>query len=181
MKAVPWKRALETARSEEGACAFTAVRTEDREKSFKWIGPLQHNALVIYALESSKAEINSVEDLKNYKVGGMLGEAITDLLISKGIPVDVLSGMDVDLRNLSRRQSGRIDFWARSSIHAAHFAAKRPDVKIKPAFVIQRLGNYLACNLHVSDQIVNKMNATLERMLKDGTTKAIFREYDLSP
>jgi ABC-type amino acid transport substrate-binding protein len=39
----------------------------------------------------------------------------------------------------------------------------------------------LACNLHVSDQIVNKMNATLERMLKDGTTKAIFREYDLSP
>lgn len=181
MTVVPWKRALETARIEDGACAFTAVRTEEREKSFKWVGPLEHNALVMYSLESSKTAINSIEDLKKYKVGGMVGEAITDLLISKGIPVDTLSGLDADSRNLTRLKLGWIDFWARSSILAAHFSAKRPDVKIRPAFVIQKLGNYLACNLNVSDQVVTKVNAVLEQMLKDGTTKAIFREYDLSP
>jgi polar amino acid transport system substrate-binding protein len=178
---VPWKRALETARNEDNACAFTAVRTEEREKSFQWIGPLQHNALVVYSLESNPAVIRSVEDLRNYKVGGMVGEAITEMLLSKGIAVDALTGEDVNGRNLTRLKLGRIDFWVRSSIHAAYYAAKQPDIKIKPTFVIQKLGNYLACNLKVSDQLVAKVNATLAQMLKDGTTKSIFNAYNLSP
>jgi polar amino acid transport system substrate-binding protein len=50
-----------------------------------------------------------------------------------------------------------------------------------PVLVFNRVGLYLACHPSVPDRLVERMNAMLDTMRRDGTLERIDRRYDGAP
>ncbi|PHV09590.1 substrate-binding periplasmic protein [Chitinimonas sp. BJB300] len=78
---LPWERALSMAKSDADTCVYSAVRTAEREKLFKWIGPLTTDEISLFALTDSPIKLSSIADAKKYKVGAYNGDAYGDYLL----------------------------------------------------------------------------------------------------
>ena len=73
----------------------------------------------------------------------------------------------------------RIDLWAMS----VRSGTTGPRVgewkgKVVPLMVFHRVQVFLACNAAVPDQLIDKFNAALSDMRRDGTFDRIERRYD---
>jgi polar amino acid transport system substrate-binding protein len=64
----------------------------------------------------------------------------------------------------------------RSASSAALLARYAPD--IVPVLVFNRVKVYLACNTTVPDAMIERMNATLEMMRRDGSFARLERKYE---
>ena len=169
----PWVRAIEMARSDKDTCVYSTTRTEEREKSFAWVGPVAPNEWVLFAKADSTTKLGSLEEAKKYKVGGYRGDAVTQYLQGQKFTIDEATN---DEQNIQKLDIGRIDLWATGS-QGGPFVANKMKIKIKPILTFKKTDLYLACNPAVSPEMVTKLNATLQAMAKDGTTDKINKKY----
>lgn len=109
---VPWKRALaETLKTPEGLF-LPLARTPEREKEYCWLGRLGSAESWFYST-NPKVKVESLQDLKKYRIGflnGSMREA--ELIKVLGQDAKNLDGLTEDLGNYKKLISGRIDIWA---------------------------------------------------------------------
>ena len=72
---VSWKRAFGAAKDEKYNAVYCIVRTPEREKLFKWVGPIAENNYVLLSDSHREVSIGQFEDLKNYTIGAYRGSA----------------------------------------------------------------------------------------------------------
>ena len=169
----PWVRAIEMARTGKDTCVYSTTRTEEREKSFLWVGPVAPNDWILFAKADSSIRLASIEDARKYKVGGYRGDAVTLFLQGQKFTVDEAVN---DEQNVKKLDAGRIELWATGS-GAGPFIARKMKIKIKPLLNLKKTELYLACNTSVAPETIAKLNATLQAMAKDGTTDKINKKY----
>lgn len=169
----PWVRAIDMAKSQKDTCVYSTTRTEEREKSFAWVGPVAPNDWVLFAKADSAIKLASVEDARKYKVGGYRGDAVTLYLQEQKFVIDEAINDD---QNAQKLDAGRIDLWATGNL-GGPFVANKMKTKIKPLLTLKKTELYLACNTGVAPGIINKLNATLQAMEKDGTMERINKKY----
>ncbi|WP_374347599.1 substrate-binding periplasmic protein [Chitinimonas sp.] len=175
---LPWERALDMAKKQGDTCVYSAVRNAEREKLFKWVGPLTGDQITLFAKADSTISLSSAADAKKYKVGAYNGDAYGDFAEKQGIKLERVSN---DVQNLPKLSSGRIDLWVAGAKSGPYKAAHEgAGLKIKP---VLSLGDpkdsqmYLACNPGVSDDVVKKLNDAVEAIRKDGTADKIGKKY----
>lgn len=169
----PWVRAIEMARYEKNTCVYSTTRTEEREKSFLWVGPVAPNYWVLFGKADSPIKLASLEDARKFKIGGYRGDAVTLYLQGQKFTVDEAVN---DEQNVQKLDVGRIELWATGS-QAGPFVSGKKKVKIKPILSFKKTELYLACNTSVAPETISKLNATLQAMGKDGTTDKINKKY----
>lgn len=169
----PWVRAIEMARTDKDTCVYSTTRTAEREKSFLWVGPVAPENWVLFARADSAITLKSLDDAKKYRMGGYRGDSVTLYLQSQKFNVDEAVN---DEQNVKKLDSGRIELWATGS-QAGPFVAGKMQVKIKPLLSFKKTELYLACNPSVATETITKLNATLQAMVKDGTTDKIHKKY----
>jgi len=84
-----------------------------------------------------------------------------------------------DQFNPKKLMVDRIDLWAvgtRSASSASLLARYAP--AIVPVLVFNRVKVYLACNSSVPDVLIERMNATLDAMRRDGSFARLERKYE---
>ena len=170
---LPWERAYKMGLEEKDTCVFSTTRTEQREKLFKWVGPLSNNNWVIFAKADSTISIKSLDDAKPYKIGGYQGDATSIYLKEKGFKVEETTN---DEMNVKKLDAGRIDLWAAGS-DSGPWLARNAGTKIKALNTFKETQIYLACNKSVGDDVVGKMNDTIKGMKTDGTMDKIYKNY----
>ncbi|WP_179958380.1 substrate-binding periplasmic protein [Chitinimonas arctica] len=175
---LPWERALNMAKTQADVCVYSAVRTPEREKSFKWVGPLVADQISLFALTSSPIKLASVADAKKYKVGAYNGDAYGDFVEKQGIK---LERVVTDTQNLPKLTSGRIDLWV-AGANSGPYKAAREGMKggIKPVLAVgdpKDSQMYLACNPGVGDDVIAKLNDAIKAMDKDGTSAKLSAKY----
>ena len=121
IEVMPWARAYQTAKNEPSTLLYSAVRTEERESMFQWIGPIEHLTIGLIVLKDRKLVINNVKELEQYTIGTVRNGAPEQLLKKAGVSdakFDVISdqqaagmmlqGMTVQylLRSTFRVQAG---------------------------------------------------------------------------
>lgn len=169
----PWVRAIEMARADKDTCVYSTTRTEEREKSFAWVGPVAPNEWVLFAKADSTIKLGSLDEAKKFRVGGYRGDAVTLYLQGQKFTIDEAVN---DEQNVQKLDAGRVDLWATGS-QAGPFVSNKMKVKIKPIISFKRTELYLACNPSVAPETVAKLNETLKAMGKDGTTDKINKKY----
>jgi polar amino acid transport system substrate-binding protein len=169
----PWVRAIEMARTEKDTCVYSTTRTEEREKSFSWVGPVAPNDWVLFAKADSKIELKTLDDAKKYKVGGYRGDAVSLYLKDQKFTVDEATN---DEQSIQKLNAGRIDLWA-TGIQSGPYNAKKLKINVKPLLSFKKTELYLACNPSVAPDIIAKLNNTLVAMVKDGTVEKINKKY----
>jgi polar amino acid transport system substrate-binding protein len=173
---LPWRRAFLFSQQRPDACLYSTSRTPDREKRFKWVGPTDEAEWVLLGRADRHFELRTLEDARALRIGTYNGDARDEYLRARGFQVDPAPN---DLINPRKLLLNRIDLWA-ASFKRGTTVLKRNgwSDKIVPVLTFNRVGVYLACNPAVPTGLIDRMNAALEAMERDGTMKRINRKYE---
>ncbi len=170
---LPWKRAIYYAKKNKNYGVYSTTRSSQREKQFKWVGPLAPNDWSFFAKKGSGIHINSLKEAEQYRIGGYIGDALTEYIEKKGIPVDKSVLDDVNLDKLGR---DRIDLWAAGNLLGA-YRAQKAGIPIERIFTFQKSYLWLAFNKNTPDEMIENLNKTLANIKKDGTINRIYCKY----
>lgn len=168
---LPWKRALAAASDRADGCVLYTTRTPEREKLFKWVGPIDEAQWVLMARADSPIKLSTLEDARPYTIGTYGGDARDQYLRERGFRVEPAPN---ELLNPPKLIHRRIDLWAASMRRSSNLLAQHGwDKKIVPLLTFRRIPVYLACNPAVGDAVVARMNGALDAMRRDGTLRRI--------
>ena len=170
----PWERVYKLALEHPGYGAFVMARLPDRERLFKWVGPIGPDDWIMLAKADSKISLESLEDARKYRIGAYKGDAIAETLAKQGLkPIVVLRDQD----NAKKLVSGQIDLWATGD-PAGRYLARQDGVNgLKTVLRFNSAELYLALNKNVPDETVAKLQAALDQLRKDGMVDEIMGRY----
>jgi len=175
---LPWKRAYLMAQTGGRTCVYSTSRTPEREALFKWVGPTDEAEWQFWGLADHAFPLKTIEDARKLRIGTYVGDARDDYLRSRGFNVDAVSNDSVNPQKLLLN---RIDLWAvgmRSGPMPRQFGWSE---RVVPLLVFHRVKVYLACNPAVPDELIERLNAALAEMRRDGTMLRLERKYDNWP
>ena len=175
MALIPWRYAYKRALEDADTCVFSASRTEERERLFKWIGPLSEGQWILYAhADSTIPPAHSLDELKQYVIGGYQGDARTQYLKAHGLTVDEAQTEQQSLKKLGAR---RVDLWSATS-NSGPWHARQLGIPLRQILVFRSgQSSYAACNRGVPDDVVARINAALRAMRVDGSRQRILDTY----
>lgn len=170
----PWDRIYKLALEKPDYGVFVTARLPEREALFKWVGPIGPDDWVLLGRSDSTINLNSLDEAKQYKVGAYKGDAIAEYLVEKGLqPITALR----DQENAKKLMAGQIDLWA-SGDPAGRYLAKQEGITgLKTILRFDSAQLYLALNKEVSDEVVQKLQAELDKMRSEGLVDQIQGNY----
>ncbi len=177
---LPWKRGYLTTQRKKNFALASTTRTKEREKLFKWVGPLATKKFIIYALEKSQIKIDSIDDLRKYTIGVERATISEQMLLSRGI--SDLSKVNYAKQNMSMLLKKRIDLWSisSSSFHETLKKENVPDDEFEAVYILNQAKLYIAFNKDTPDETIEKWQDTFDELLKSGKIKEIFEKHNVS-
>jgi len=173
---LPWKRAYLMAQTQEHTCVYSTSRTPEREALFKWVGPTDEAEWQFWGRADHKFKLDTLEDARTLRIGTYIGDARDEYLRSRGFTVDAVSN---DLVNPQKLLLNRIDLWAVGTRNGSAGPGQFDwSDKVVPLMVFHRVKVYLACHPSVPDELIDRLNASLADMRRDGVLTRIDRKYD---
>ena len=181
IKVVPWQRGIKITKMRRNNALFSMLRTPEREKSFKWVGPLVDFSVVFFKKTGSPIILKSVEDAKKVKkIGVTKNVGNHEMLKAMGFKnLDVLQS-GADEKNIKKLVKGRIDLWP-STYFGGIYNSKNLGYEgmIEPLtdFPVFEGHLYLAFNPKTADSVINEWQIALDNLRIKGTLKKIVSKY----
>ncbi|SCW99322.1 MULTISPECIES: ABC transporter substrate-binding protein [unclassified Pseudomonas] len=170
----PWERIYKLALENPGYGVFVMARLPEREKLFKWVGPIGPDDWIMLAKADSKIALDSLEQARQYKIGAYKGDAIAETLAKQGLkPIVVLRDQD----NARKLVNGQIDLWATGDPAGRYLARQEGVNDLKTVLRFNSAELYLALNKNVPDDVVARLQAALDELRKEGAVDAIMARY----
>lgn len=177
-----WKDAYERAQRDRNTCVYSTARLENRERLFRWVGPIVENRWAAFGKAGATQKPKTLADLRYVRVGVLEGDAKATFLMDNGIAA-ALNKVSDDALNppkltANKNEPGKIDAWVTGYFSAQAVAAKTGVNDIEYLFTFETSPNYLACNFGVPADKLQKLSAALDAMKKDGAWQQIVDRYD---
>ncbi|MFS2156539.1 substrate-binding periplasmic protein [Pseudomonas sp. Pseusp122] len=161
----PWERIYNLAREQPGYGVFSTARLPEREKLFKWVGPVGHYEWTLLARADSPITLTSLEQAKSYRIGAYKGDAIGERLLAQGLnPILALRDQD----NVKKLQGGQIDLWATSDPAGPYLARLEGVGGLKTVLRFNSAQLYLALNKATPDAVVTRLQQALDQLRAEG-------------
>jgi len=179
----PWTRAYKMAMEKANVLIYSIGRNEKREKLFKWVDIIASYNIYLFKLKSrGDITLNSIEDAKKFKLGGVRDDVRTQYLEKQGFA----AGKEIDLvkndeLNIKKLKAGKIDLFPIDENGMAYLA-KQSGFSMDDfdkALYIEELsaGLYMAFSTNTDDSVVNKCKEELKKLKDDGTHAKIQSKY----
>jgi polar amino acid transport system substrate-binding protein len=170
-----WTRAYQLAMHETATCVFTMIRSPERENLFEWIGPIYQDEWVFFGRSSDTRVFKNLEDLRPYRMGSYKSSQSGIELQEAGYKVEFANDNADNFRLLI---NGRIDYWMTAETFGDYIAQTQGGSdQIRRIFKYKKEELYLACHPGLEKQKVERLNAILLEMNKDGSSEKILRKY----
>ncbi len=170
IEVVPWARGYSLATSQPNVALFSTTRLPQREKLFKWVGPIYSQIWGFYGKKGSGIKINSLEDAKRVaRIGTYLKDAKEQYLQVKGFRNLVSANKNIG--NIRHLMDNHIDLWVSSDFNMPFLARQagiEPD-RLELVFAFKKVQNYIAFSLQTNDRLVHRWQQTLDAIKHDGT------------
>lgn len=175
---VPFKRGLELVQAEPGYALFNVNRTEAREQTLQWVGPLQRSTTHFYENKAAPTGIKDLDDAKTVgEICVLRGNVHHRFLENQGFEnlypansyancIDMLGLQRVSLTPLSNLSS----LVRNTQSPAAQFLQKTP-VKVMDA------EGYLAFSLQTPAEVVQAWQAAFDRLVASGRYDQLVEQY----
>ncbi len=178
---MPWPQGYEQTQRKPETCIYSTVRLENRERIFKWVGPLATNAWGLFAKGGFNDPVKTLADARPYRIGGVTNDAKVAWLRDHAVTNIVAVREDKQIPpmlTLDRKQFNGVDLWV-TGIRAEKIVAANAGVKdIKLVLKFNEVSYWLACHPGIPDGTVKGLVDALAAMTKDGTLQKIARAYD---
>jgi polar amino acid transport system substrate-binding protein len=170
----PWDRIYKLALEKPGYGVFVTARLPEREKLFKWVGPIGPDDWIMLAKGDSPIQLNTLEEARQYRIGAYKGDAIAEELARQGMkPITVLSDKD----NARKLVEGQIDLWATGDPAGRYLARQEGVSGLKTVLRFNSAELFLALNKDTPDEVVQKLQTALDQLRKEGTVDSILGKY----
>jgi polar amino acid transport system substrate-binding protein len=178
---MPWPQAYEQTQRKVETCLFSTARLENRERIFKWVGPLATTEWGLFAKTGFKDPIKTLADARPYRIGGVTNDAklvwLRDMALTNIVAVNEDKLIPAML-TLDRKKPDSVDLWV-TGVHAEKVIVSRGKVKdIKQVLKLKDEPLWLACHPSLSDSTIKALSDALASIQKDGTYKKIVEIYD---
>lgn len=170
----PWARAYQAALSKPKHFVYSTSRTAEREKLFKWVGPIARDEVHLASLES--ADFKPHKDFtafKSYSVAGQYGDAPIEFLQKHGFKITIYREEDERMQAFKK---GRIPLDIVTTGSQKTYETKW-SVKYKRLAFLYSTDYWLAFHVSTPDAIIQSLNKAVDSMHKDGTIKNIAAKY----
>lgn len=176
LEMMPWARAIALAEHEPMHCAVTTAHNAERDPLFKWVEPLLSGRTLLIRKTGADIAPKTIEEARRYLVGTTRGEFTVHLLAEKGFErIDLASDFNLSLKKL---MLGRIDMLP---IAEEHYAKLRKEgIAVEQVLVISEQKYALACNKSVPDDMIRRLQASLDTLIADGSQVRIFEKYGIA-
>jgi len=181
----PWPRAYKMALDEKNTMIYSISRTKERENLFQWVGVVAPANNYLIALKTrNDIIVNKLNDARKYIIGTVLDDVADLYLIKKGFVV----GKNIDHANnyelnMKKLIGGRLDLWFSAEL-VANFLLKKngyfPQNTIRNVYFLDEIsgeGLYVAFSKKTPKQIVDRYQAALAKIKKDGIYDKIMKKY----
>jgi polar amino acid transport system substrate-binding protein len=179
IKLLPWARGYKRVQTEPDTCLFSTTRSEDRERLFKWVGPVAPEAVGLVARKESNIRIDSVDDIEKHKIGTIRDDVAEQYLINAGISVDKMQRVAETVSNIRKLNRGRIDLWAYDE-NVAMWELRESGFNpadYESVYVLGSKNQYFACHKGTSDAVIQELQAALDALKADGEYEKILDRY----
>ena len=182
IKLKPWATGYKITRKKKNTMLFSTTRTEQREKLFKWVGPIIATEIGVIAPKSKHLKINKVTDLNGYKIGAVINDIGEQLLLAQGVKknhIQSVSGKNPVVLNFQKMGKGRIDAFAYET-NVAMYGAKSYQIDQKDfevVYILKKGQLYYAFNKNTDDSIIKAYQKALDKIKANGTYDKILKKY----
>ena len=175
---VPWARGYQLALTRPNTGLFVTMRTSERERLFKWVGPLTRNVTGFYALRSAGLSIERLEQARE------LGEI--------AVPRDWYSHQRLQaegFRNLtpvtgasqvvSMLKRGRVKLMVLDNL-SLNALLTQGDIQadeVQLLFNFMHSDSYIAFSQQTDDALIARWQRELDTMKRDGSFVRIFQHW----
>jgi polar amino acid transport system substrate-binding protein len=189
LQAIPWKRGLAELENGKSFALFPPGLKHERTYIQPYSVSLYRETVVLFCADKimKRSHANFPDDYIGLTIGVNLGFLLSDRLIQASrqgkVTLDAAKGNETNLKKLARQ---RIDCYA-SDRTAARYSLKRLHSSLGSQFILQEAialsgeDTFIAYssknNPSYKADFINKMNATLEAMKKNGDIKKIEDDY----
>lgn len=175
----PWARAYRNVLLRDNTVLFTMSRTPQREKDFKWVGPVFHSNHVLVAKSSRKLQFDSIEQVFQHRVATIRGDISEISLRQQGFP-EVRMGKVSDLKQaFLMLRNDRVDMMMISIHGFQHVLSQLNESRNKYEIVwrVNKIGNYYAFNKNTSDAVIDVFQQAFDSLEQERL--AIKKKYEL--
>lgn len=178
---VPWARGYSIALSRPNVALFSTTRLPQREKLFKWVGPIYTQQWGFYSKKGSGLQINSLDEAKKVNsIGTYLNDAKEQFLKKKGF-VNLIT-TNKNINNIRHLLKGDIDLWVSSDFNMPYLAWQagiNPD-QLELAFSFRNVENYIAFSSNTPDAVITAWQLALDAIKREGTyVRLIKKRYPI--
>ncbi|MFL9813519.1 ABC transporter substrate-binding protein [Stutzerimonas sp. VN223-3] len=168
----PWNRLQKLAEQKPGFAVFSLSRTPEREPKYKWVGPLSEIQIVLLKMPGSPIQLASLDDAKQYRIGSKDGSVGSRYLINRGFE------LHKSLINTPEKlKAGKFDLWATTNPSGDYEAIQAGIGSLEVALTLNRVDLYLALNKETPDEVVQKLQRTLDQMKQEGLLQKATQRY----
>lgn len=161
----PPKRALHTAIHQPDTCAFPIDRSQERETSLNWIGPVSVSRHGLYSHPDRPQSIVTLNDARPLRIGSYLGSGVGEYLRSQGFNVHLASKPHLSLLML---EADRVDLWI-SDTRAAPVMAQTQGIELNDAaLVFFTTLRSMGCNTGVPKARIRRLEQALLTLYRSG-------------
>lgn len=167
---VPWARGYNLALKRPNVALFSTTRSPEREKLFKWVGPLYSHTWVFFKKRGNPIRIVTLDDAKKVdRIGTYREDAKKQFLEKNGFTNLVETSNNTT--NVLHLIKGNIDLWISSDFSMPYIASQAGvnSQEIEKAFTIKSVDNYIVFSIQTPDNIVEAWQQALDHIKKDKT------------
>jgi polar amino acid transport system substrate-binding protein len=169
IEVMPLSEGLALAQKGPKVVIYSLNRTPQREKLFKWVGPIGHYEQAFYARKDSTIAINKLEDAKGVnRIGVYKGDAGAQFLASQGFTN--LDESLTDVEALKKLMDGTVQLWLGNkeglAITAGQAGVNPDDLVMVPTVAI-RADLYIAFSKDIPDSTVKAWQGALDTLKQE--------------
>ena len=161
---------------------ISATRTAQREKLFKWVGPVSKTTIGIIALKSKNIVIKKISDLNKYKIGAVKKDIGEVLLLKNNVPsknIKVLDGTNSLANAFYKLERDKIDMFAYETKVAKYSADLNgyDTNEYEVVYILKNAELYFAFNRLTPNATVQKWQKALDTIKANGIYDRIIKKY----
>jgi polar amino acid transport system substrate-binding protein len=179
IKVIPWSQGYQQALSQANTVIFSTSRLEEREKLFKWVGPIRTPRLGLIAKKRNHINITSLEDVKKYRIVTVSDDASEMLLLNRKVPLKSLTRVASLKIAIQKLKEGSVDIIAYGEENVWYYFREHGiDTKqYEKLHTISGASDFYAFHKDTPDATIKKFQDAFVTLKKDGSYDKVLIKY----
>ncbi len=176
---VPWLRGYELVQSGRRQALFAIVRIPEREKLFKWVGPIFSEGDYFFQRRGAGLKVRTLEDARRVARIAVRRDGYTHqaLKAKEFVNLDVGPSYDSSYRKLLQRRVDLVLMGERTYSYMVRKAGLNPGDFERTDCRFAESSAWLAFSRDIPDETIARWQAALDKLKADGTYAAIMDRY----